>query len=107
MVKNTYWKLFSKGKKGSEPLIAELTPDGMIYIWPVNPRTESVLISADKDQDPEGLLSDGDFLDKQSFFNSIADFMNNSKYDTAHYDISPIGEFDSIRSCREALNERI
>lgn len=103
MNKNSYWILTSKSKKGGGQLIAELTPDGMVYLWPMTAAKQQLQLHPEKDQDLDALLADGDFIEKSGFYHSIFDFMSNSKYTPELYALLEAGEFDSIRACREFL----
>jgi len=103
MKKNSYWLLTEKRKRVATQVIAELTADGMVYIWPLTASVPKQHLPLEQDQDPEALQIDGDFLGKDGFFQSIADFLSHSRYTVSDYDMKPLGEFESIRSCRQGL----
>ena len=102
MIRNKYWLLMEKTKKPAF-LIAELTADGIVYVWP---KAATILKSSrplNEDQDPEALLADGDFIQMSGYYNGVKDFLSHSKYTSDSYNVTFIGEYESIRSCRLAL----
>lgn len=106
MTKNTYWHLTAKDNtSGLLPVIVELTPDGMVYVWPVAAEQGRPLRPADNDQDPDALMIDGDFLMSRGYYHNIADFMDHSEFSAERYCATPIGELESIRICRVVLQK--
>ena len=103
MAKNEYWHLTGKGSVAGVQVIAELLPDGSVYVWPVQPALHSPITDPSKEQDLEDLMTDGEFIEHHGFFYSIADFMDNTKYSPALYNLQPLGEHESIRFCRSVL----
>lgn len=103
MLKNTYWLLTGKKAMTGDQVIAELIPDGSVYIWPFHPALKNPISDPAKEQDLDDLMIDGDFIAHFGYFSSFADFMDNSKYSSEFYDFQPIGEHESIRACRATI----
>lgn len=114
--------------------IVELTPDELVYVWPLHPKLDSLcLVCSNQDccssqicqqditpgfpckfqavpeapmsQDLEDFLVNGDFLVECGYFHSFEDFRKVNGYSYEHFYFAFLGHYASVHLARYAMLE--
>lgn len=104
--------LFERGDGAPTPgpydfsgrFIAEICTDGRVYIWPIEKtffgdRSEQ---RPDHIQDPQ-YYDVGDFVCTSGYCHSFKEFLSMEGLNPNHYTITPLGSYETVVLCREAL----